>query len=331
MMQLDSLARYKGKLNSLSDRGAMGLPEFYTSSRIESIPENFDKLKHKNKRDLIDIIESKEYSLENRYAAGFILGLIGDPRIDVFNPKMISIPGSTAKIGLESDKVNEITKKYERTGIIAEWIEKETPAFDVEISPFKIAKYQVTNVEYVAFLKDKPDAEIPSYWKFGCYPFELSNHPVYGVSAETADTYTKWLSERTGRKFRLLSEYEWEFAAAGPERFEFPWGNEFFDDYANTIESGLLTSTPVGIFPKGNSHFGVTDMAGNVEEYVADHYHPYPSGKLIEDDLSPSQGTYRIARGGSFTRFRDLARCKRRHGKFPRDIYVIGFRLAEDI
>jgi len=42
-------------------------------------------------------------------------------------------------------------------------------------------------------------------------------------------------------------------------------------------------------------------------------------------------GTHRIARGGSFTRFRDLARNCRRHGKYPRDIYVMGFRLAETL
>ncbi|WP_245533992.1 formylglycine-generating enzyme family protein [Effusibacillus pohliae] len=154
---------------------------------------------------------------------------------------------------------------------------------------------------------------------------------MYTISAKTADAYIRWLSRRTGRKFRLPSEYEWEYAAAGPERLEFPWGNEFLDDHANTVESGLLISTPVGIFPKGYSRFGVADMAGNVEEYVADNYGPYPGGKTVEDDLSHSQGAYRVARGGSFTRLRDLARCKRRHGRFPRDIYAVGFRLAEDV
>jgi formylglycine-generating enzyme required for sulfatase activity len=73
-------------------------------------------------------------------------------------------------------------------------------------------------------------------------------------------------------------------------------------------------------------------MAGNVEEYVADVYGRYPGSALaVCDDLVRARGRYRVARGGSFTRFRDLARCKRRHGRFPKPIYVMGFRLAEDI
>jgi formylglycine-generating enzyme required for sulfatase activity len=69
-------------------------------------------------------------------------------------------------------------------------------------------------------------------------------------------------------------------------------------------------------------------MAGNVEEYVADDYKPYPGSTAPQDDLVLANGNYRVARGGSFTRFYDLARCKRRHGHYPKDIYVMGFRLA---
>jgi formylglycine-generating enzyme required for sulfatase activity len=72
-------------------------------------------------------------------------------------------------------------------------------------------------------------------------------------------------------------------------------------------------------------------MAGNVEEYVADDYAPYPGAARVEDDLSRARGRYRVARGGGFTRYRDLARCKRRHGRFPKAIYVMGFRLAETL
>ncbi|UFJ43137.1 formylglycine-generating enzyme family protein [Brevibacillus humidisoli] len=326
-----SLARFKGQLNSLSDRGAMGLPEYYTSGRLEGIQPSFDVLRKSSRDELVSIAESNDAPFAERYTAGAILSLLGDPRINIFNPEMIVIPGCITRLGLEPEKVDQIVRLFEETGIIPEWIEKETPAFEVEIRTFKIAKYPVTNLECLAFLKENTAAEIPSSWRFGRYPFELANHPVHTVSAESADAYAAWLSEKTGRSFRLPSEYEWEYAAAGAERLEFPWGDQFLDDHANTIESGILGTTPVGIFPKGYSRFGVADMAGNVEEYVADLYRPYPSGKRIEDDLSHSLGTYRVARGGSFTRFRDLARCKRRHGRFPRDIYVMGFRLAEDV
>lgn len=331
MIQLESLARHKGLLNRLSDRGMMGLPEHYVSPRLEGIQPNFQALKEKEPDELVRLVESREASFVERYTAGFLLALLGDPRIDVFNPTMIVVPGAKVILGLEPEKVEEIVNLYEDTGVIADWIAKETPTFEAEIRTFQIAKYPVTNAEYLVFIQENPAAEIPSSWKFGRYPFEAANHPVYSISPETADAYASWLSRKTGRKFRLPTEYEWEYAAAGAQRREFPWGNEFLPDHANTIESGIMSSTPVGMFPKGFSPFGVADLAGNVEEYVADLYHPYPGGTSIEDDLSQAVGTYRVARGGSFTRFRDLARCKRRHGRFPRDIYVMGFRLAEDI
>jgi len=59
---------------------------------------------------------------------------------------------------------------------------------------------------------------------------------------------------------------------------------------------------------------------------------PEPAGgTAITDDLVTVVGTHRIARGGSFTRFRDLTRNCRRHGKYPRQIYVMGFRLAQTL
>ena len=88
----------------------------------------------------------------------------------------------------------------------------------------------------------------------------------------------------------------------------------------------------MGAFLGGDSYYGVSDMAGNVEEYVSSNYTPYPNGQLITDHLVELNGQYRVARGGSFARFRDLARTKRRHGHNPRSAtYAMGFRLACDM
>ena len=171
----------------------------------------------------------------------------------------------------------------------------------------------------------------PTSWEYGIYKAELANHPVYSIDAKDADLYAQWLSEKTGRKFRLPTEAEWEYAAAGGKGLEFPWGDNFDADHANTVESGIFRTTPVGIFPKGISKFGHLDLAGNVEEYVSDDYHAYPNAELIVDDLLENNGQYRVARGGSFTRFRDLARTRRRHGRYHSNLYVMGFRLAETI
>jgi len=115
----------------------------------------------------------------------------------------------------------------------------------------------------------------------------------------------------------------------GDKGFEFPWGEEYNPNHANTIEEGILSTTPIGMYPLGDSPFGVMDMAGNVEEYTSSDYRAYADGETIADDLLTSEGSYRIARGGSFTRFSDLARTRRRHGWYKKEIYIMGFRLAE--
>ena len=109
------------------------------------------------------------------------------------------------------------------------------------------------------------------------------------------------------------------------------WGNGFNAEFANTAETALMTSSSVGAFVGGESWSGLSDMAGNVEEYVANNYLPYPNGQLVNDHLVELNGDYRVARGGSFARFRDLARTKRRHGHNPNSAtYAMGFRLACD-
>ncbi|QAS54732.1 formylglycine-generating enzyme family protein [Halobacillus litoralis] len=332
-MRLKDMSVYDGQLNQLSDREAMGLPSSFLSTVLEDLPGIDKSTFSLNQEQLISLLEMKDKNIGERYLAGLLLSLKGDIRIKPYEPNMITIPKSSVKIGLLPGKVDEVCSTYKDTGIIADWIRKETPEIRVDLEAYRIGKFPVTNFEYLEFIKDNPHEEIPTSWTFSRYPSEFSNHPVHSVSPETADRYCEWLSNKVGRKFRLPTEYEWENAAAGPNSWEFPWGNEFSKYHANTVESGLLRSTPVGMFSSGNSYYGVSDMAGNVEEFVRDLYHPYDGNweNVISDDLSDSTERYRVARGGSFTRFRDLARCKRRHGKFPRDIYVMGFRLVENI
>lgn len=293
----------------------------------EAVPGAVSPLTPAERGVLAAEAENAALPLARRLAAGAILAVIGDPRIGVM-PVTCFVPGTDVELGLASHEVPRVTAAWAHVGVEAPWIEKESPAHRVSLEDFWIARYPVTNSEYWTFLRESGHSGRPSTWYLGAYPWERANHPVAGVRAEDADAYAAWLSLRTGHPWRLPTEAEWEYAAKGPDGREFPWGEAFDPAAANTRETGLHTTSPVGVFPAGRSPFGAYDMAGNVEEYVADIYRPYPWGRLIADHLVQSIGTYRITRGGSFSRFGDLARTRRRHGAFPGPLYPAGFRLA---
>jgi toxoflavin biosynthesis protein ToxD len=278
---------------------------------------------------LVELVESPSADLATRHAAGLHLGLVGDPRITTDPPTMIAIPAGRSIIGIEPHQVDAVTAEWAPFGVQRNWIAKESPRHTAAIGAFHIAKYLVTNGEYLAYVLDDPSAERPTAWAHGVYPIGTDNQPVYSVSPDAADAYAAWFAARTGQAFRLPTEAEWEYAATGGDGRQYPWGEMWNPRFANTAEAGPLTTTPVGIYVEGSSPFGVADMAGNVEEYVADNYRPYPGAPVIHDDLIDTHGaTYRIARGGSYARHGDLARCARRHGWYPSDHFAMGFRLA---
>jgi formylglycine-generating enzyme required for sulfatase activity len=317
----------------VNDRERLGLPDRYIAGRFDAALQiAYRGLQGESQERLLHILNDNARPLTDRLAAGNLLARIGDPRLNSDDPSMITIPGGRVEIGLPFADVDGVMKRYQGLGLEPKWIEKECPRHSTQLKPYRIARYPVTNVEYRAFLLDTGYPELPTSWTFRRYPEERANHPVYTLSAAAATAYARWLAQHTARGFRLPSEAEWEFAAAGTAGLEFPWGDTFDADRANTAETGLFTSSPVGAFTDGDSPFGVADMAGNVEEYVADLYAPYSGGRAIADHLTDIHGAYHVARGGSFARFRDLARTRRRHGYNPRSAtYAMGFRLAEEI
>lgn len=327
---MDAMLSLEGiEINRASDRRAMGLPETYAACRFEDLSAELVELRGLGTSELLDALQRPESPLTRRFAAGTLLALAGDPRLEGDVSAMVEVPAARARIGLEPAHVDGVVDRYRGLGVLREWIEKECPAHDVEIAGFRMTALPVTNVEYRRFLEATSYPELPSSWALGRYPIERANHPVYTVSAKAADDYASWVARRTGRRLRLPTEVEWEYAAAGPSRREFPWGDSWREGVCNTVELRALGTTPVGMFPEGASPFGVLDLAGNVEEYVADDYWAYPGGELVRDDLMSGRESYRVARGGSFSRFEDLARCRRRHGYFERSIYAMGFRLVE--
>ncbi|MEW2545756.1 SUMF1/EgtB/PvdO family nonheme iron enzyme [Streptomyces sp. NPDC047002] len=308
----------------------MGLPHTFVS-RLDpaDIRAAYGRLSGTDPAGLAEIAEDGDRPFADRWTAGSLLALAGDPRIDPESPAMAAISGGRAAIGLPEADVEGVTARWSHVGVRSEWIAKETPRHPVDMAPFRLARYPVTNLEYRGFLADTSAAWLPTSWQFGVYPAHLANHPVWTVPPEAADAYAAWLARRTGRPFRLPTEAEWEYAAGAGRAH--PWGEAFAADAANTVEQGPLSTTPVGIYPAGRGPFGLSDMGGNVEEYVSDDYRPYPGGAFVADDLLTDAESYRVARGGSFTRYGDLTRCSRRHGWYRKPIYAMGFRLAEDV
>jgi formylglycine-generating enzyme required for sulfatase activity len=317
--------------NQLPARLAMGVPDGLVDRLGPDVLRRHTDLLRLAPSDLVLTLESDQVAADRRYAAGAALSWLGDPRLDLDSPSTIALPGGRVVLGLDPERVDAVIARWRRVGVRPEWIRKECPTYTVELAPFAIGRFPVTNFEYYAFLRDTGSAALPSSWSFGAYPAAFANHPVWTVPPEAADAFAAWLSARVGRRFRLPSEAEWEYAAAGAEGREYPWGDDFEPHRANTVEAGPLSTTPVGMYPEGRTPTGIDDLAGNVEEYTADIYRPYPGGARIADDLLMTHGNYRVARGGSFARWGDLARCRRRHGWYPSPLYVIGFRLAETL
>lgn len=317
-------------LHALDDRSAIGLPTCFVDHwDADTIARHVSDLAGRSRPELAAVVEDPDAPAEQRWGAGALLALLGDPRIDVDGPEMIEVEAARTVVGLPEHLVPMVAARWGGVGVQEKWIRKECPAHLVSLDAYRIMRRPVTNGEYRAFLRDTGGTALPSSWRFGVFPMARANHPVWTVRAEDAESYARWLSGRTARVFRLPTEAEWEHASHGGTEREYPWGDTFDPTAANTAEAGPLDTTPVGMYPRGRSPLGVDDLAGNVEEHVADDYAPYPGGQAVDDDLSARSGQYKMTRGGAFTRFGDLARCRRRHGWFDREIYPVGFRLAE--
>jgi formylglycine-generating enzyme required for sulfatase activity len=178
----------------------------------------------------------------------------------------------------------------------------EQPQREINLTAYAIGRYPVTNAEYAVFIANT-NRRSPAHWIDGHMPPGLDNHPVVNVTWSDAATYCLWLSEVTGKTYRLPTEAQWEKAARGTDRRPFPWGGRWDKHRCNTLETGLRSTTPIGLFsPGGDSPYDCADMAGNVWEWVLDWFSKdyYANSTVVENPLGPVNGAVKVMRGGSF-------------------------------
>ena len=145
-----------------------------------------------------------------------------------------------------------------------------------------------------------------------------------------AVAFTRWLSAQLGYDISLPTEQQWEKAARGTDGREYPWGNEFKSGFANINEKYqkagtwyLQQTTSVGVYPQGDSPYGLADMTGNVWEWCLNKYN---QPKYLKADVS---GDIRVVRGGSWYHYPEYARCAYRRRCNPDyRYYRRGFRVV---
>lgn len=207
----------------------------------------------------------------------------------------------------------------------------EKPLRSVKLPPFLIDRYEVTHEEYYAFMvatRRPPPARSP-YWVGGKPRKGRERHPVVYVTYEDAEAYARWAGKR------LPTAEEWEVAARGPDRREYPWGNLFAEKenvfHANSLEYWQLHknlspgTVPVDAtdVPNDPSPFGVYGMAGNVWEWTS---------TAVRRTVGDREVEFRILKGGSFMTDRRALRCANVYAEDPQLGHPdVGFRCAADI
>jgi formylglycine-generating enzyme required for sulfatase activity len=223
------------------------------------------------------------------------------------------------------------------------WLARELPQHWVGIdTPIAMGRYPVTVGEWRAFVRAtgwRQSGEVN--WEAPGFP-QTDAHPVVGVNWYDAQHYLRWLSEATGRGYRLPSEAEWEYACRAGTRTAFSFGDGISTDQANydgnfTWNGGARGeyrrgTTPAGMFPA--NPWGLFDMHGNVWEWVQDVVHDNYEGAPLDGSAWEEGGDQarRILRGGSWLYNPRYLRSALRNGfsaALSNDI--VGFRVVREL
>lgn len=289
---------------------------------VDGLPEPLRTFARPEAQRLLDEIEDAATDHERRDWIGRRWCEIGDPR---------------AGVGLREDGLPDIVWCNIPGGVVRL---KDNASTSDEVKPFRLAKYSLTRSQYHPFL-ERPDGYANDRWWEGLErptppvpPFGAgASYPVGLVSWHEAMAYCRWLTAcyreagliELGQDIRLPTEFEWQQAACGGDaQREYPWRGEFDSARCNTVESKLMRTTAVGLYPRGKTEQGVYDMAGNSWEWCLNRTDD-PKGPVFAGDAK----ALRALRGGSLIDLPDYAAVAFRLRDLPGCRNVnLGFRVS---
>ncbi|MEM8973039.1 MAG: SUMF1/EgtB/PvdO family nonheme iron enzyme [Pseudomonadota bacterium] len=242
-------------------------------------------------------------------------------------PEMTVVPAGRFKMGSNNPAFEDRNQK---------------PLHDVTITkPFAVGRFEVTFDQWEACHKGRGCARYnPKDEDWG-----RGKRPVIRVNWLDAITYVEWLKQKTGKRYRLLTEAEWEYAARAGSQTLFSVGDTLTTFQANVDGRRSFNNGPKGVLlaqtqPVGSykpNAFGLYDMHGNVWEWVADCYHRTYEGAPANGKARtlPARGHRchrRVLRGGSFNRNARFARSANRYSQSASiRSRETGFRVARDL
>jgi formylglycine-generating enzyme required for sulfatase activity len=233
-------------------------------------------------------------------------------------PEMVVIPAGSFQMG------SPFSEKY-RT-------DDEGPQHGVTISkPFALARFEVTFEEYDVFARDSKKIKVKTPMVEG-----YGRHPASNVSWADAVAYTNWLSERTGKHYRLPSEAEWEYAARAGTSSAYWWGNDIGKNRANCVgcdsQWEKKQTAPVGSFPA--NAFGLYEVHGNVQEWMQDCPHDSYVGAPSNGEAWVVDGecdSHKLRGGSWINRPPTLRASSRQSYQASFHNVDVGLRVAQDL
>lgn len=217
--------------------------------------------------------------------------------------EMVDVEGGTFTMGLDEGEAEHLY---------------ETPKHEVTLSDFRISKYEVTQELWEGVMGENPSIS------------KGDKLPVENISWYDTQIFIKKLNKLTGKKYRLPTEAEWEYAARGGNKskgYTYIGGNDS-DSIAWSFNNSNNKSHTVGT--KHSNELGIYDMGGNVQEWIQDWYGHYSEKPQKNPEGAKKSEIGKILRGGCFGNLPEYNKPGCRFVSNPNfKSPYIGFRLAE--